>query len=92
MRSFVTLPDAAVWGVKAANEQLELASVDPSHAPHGMLQGAAAPWFPLRMAQVRGEAQGVSLGRQTLKILSLAQVQVAEHGRCAGLQHLALSL
>lgn len=93
MWSFVTLLDAAVSGVKAASGRLELASVELPHVPHGMLQGAVAPWFPLRTEQAqKDEAQGVSLGRQALKILSLERVRVAGHGYCVGLRPPALSL
>lgn len=90
---FVTLSDAAVWGVKVANGRLELASVELPHVPHGMPQGAVAPWFPLRREQAQeGETQGVSLGRQALKILSLALIQVAGHGHRACVHHPTLSL
>ena len=90
---FVTLPDAAVWGVRAANGQLELASVELPHVPYGMPQGVVAPWFLLRREQAQGgEMQDVSLGRQTRKILSLARVQVAGHGHRACLHHPTLSL
>ena len=93
MQFFVTLSDAAVWGVKAANGRLGLALVELSHAPHGTPQGVVAPWFPLRREQGQeGETQGVSLGRQALRILSLARVQVAGHGHRACLHHPTLSL
>jgi hypothetical protein len=39
---FVTLSDAAVWGVKVGNGRLELVSIELPQVPRGMPQGAVA--------------------------------------------------